>query len=251
MPAAIRHRPLETVEKLVKRPRFIVEHVKLLARLRHVRGQRHRELRRAFSRQPVKRRRRRVRRVRTQSEKIQRTRPRREKTQRPRQRPLRRQPMPDVDHLVKPPSPQRRRRQPQHQFRKRLNIPNRRRPPLLRLRKPLPNRRQIVVIIQAALQGIDPPHPSRKTLRRINRMPHHRVVEMTMRIDQPRQQNHLAQIRHLAGMPRHDFRRITNCHDAIPFDHNRAVFDRRAFDGQNSACVENHSDKSVVSRVLR
>ena len=98
----------------------------------------------------------------------------------------------DVDHLVEPPGADRRRAELQSSapgkasMLQTLVVPQRR-----SSAKPRCDRREIIVAVEAALERIDALDPGGETLRRRDRVPHHRVVEMAVRVDQPRQQRRL------------------------------------------------------------
>ena len=127
-----------------------------------------------------------------------------------------------------------------HEFGEGLDVAHAGRAPLAQLCKTAPDGGEVVVVVEAAFEGIDAPHPGGETLRRRDGVAHHRVVEMAVRVDEPRHERAVAEVDHRPlGNPREVGHRPDG-DDAVAFDGHGPVFDQRAVHRDDSGSADDH-----------
>ena len=188
----VEHPTPELLHELVQFAAFFPEHLPLFSRFGDVCGHWHPQFFRRIRCEFVEFTTSGVRRVRTEAETTKPVGALIKKSERAGNRLLASEAMADINHFKKPPCADGRRRHIREQFGERFDVRHRRRAPLFQFGETLGDCIAIIVVIQAAFERVDTDDPFRESALWINRAPHHRVIEMAMRVHQPRHQHLLA-----------------------------------------------------------
>ena len=100
----------------------------------------------------------------------------------------------DIHDLEKPPDPDRRLGKKRDYLRQRLDVEDRGASPVAQFRKPRRDRIQIITMVQGTAHRIESLDPSREAASSEKSPPHHRVIEMTMGVDQTGKEDDIPQI---------------------------------------------------------